>query len=139
MCHVTASIWIDFLVTMAAAREQQACVRFCAGYRALLTLTLLTYIFDTMPLPLNSFIHTDTSGNTSISSKPLNLGKQIVLSILCASIEESMYVDYIMIISNPKVIRVGFQTSNTATDCVKNVGQLAAAGWISRSLRFQPL
>ena len=33
-------------------------------------------------------------------------------------------MNYIIIISNPKVIRVDFQTSNTATDCVKNLGQL---------------
>ena len=41
-------------------------------------------------------------------------------------IEESIYVDYIMIISNPKVNRAGFQTSNTATECVKNVERQAA-------------
>ena len=34
-------------------------------------------------------------------------------------------MNYIIIISNPKIIRVDFQTSNTATDCVKNtLGQL---------------
>ena len=33
-------------------------------------------------------------------------------------------MNYIIIISNPKVIRVDFQTSNTATDSVKNLGQL---------------
>ena len=39
-----------------------------------------------------------------------------------------------MIINNPKVNRTGFQTSNAVTECVKNVEQLAAVGWIFRSL-----
>ena len=94
-----------------------------------------------MPLPLNSFIHTDTFGKSSISSKPFNLEKNFVLSKQCALIEESLYVNYIIIISNPKVIRVDFQTSNTATGCVKNLGQLLVAagctGWIYMSLKFQ--
>ena len=57
-----------------------------------------------------------------------------MLSKYCTLIEESIYVDYIMIISNPKVNRAGFQTSNAVTECVKNVEQLAAVGWIFRSL-----
>ena len=59
-----------------------------------------------------------------------------MLSKYCTLIEESIYVDYIMIISNPKVNRAGFQTSNAVTQCVKNVEQLAAVGWIFRSLRY---
>ena len=47
-----------------------------------------------------------------------------MLTESCALIEESLYVNYIIIISNPKVIRVDFQTSNTATGCFKNLGQL---------------
>ena len=50
-------------------------------------------------------------------------------------------MNYIILISNPKVIRVDFQTCNTATGWVKNVGQLLAVagctGCIARSLRFQ--
>ena len=57
-----------------------------------------------------------------------------MLSKYCTLIEESIYVDYIMIISNPKVNRAGFQTSNAVTECIKNVEQLAAVGWIFRSL-----
>ena len=57
-----------------------------------------------------------------------------MLSKYCTLIEESIYVDYIMIISNPKVNRAGFQTSNAVTQGVKNVEQLAAVGWIFRSL-----
>ena len=61
-----------------------------------------------------------------------------MLSKYCTLIEESIYVDYIMIISNPKVNRAGFQTSNAVTECVKNVEQLAAVGWIFRQT-CQPL
>ena len=42
-----------------------------------LTLTLLYYIFDIHPLSLNSFIHIDTSGKSSLSSKADNLGKKL--------------------------------------------------------------
>ena len=49
-------------------------------YTAILTLTLLYYIVDTHPLPLNYFIHINTSGKSYISSKPFNLGNKIVLT-----------------------------------------------------------
>ena len=47
---------------------------------------------------------------------------------MCIDWRIIIYVNYIIIISNPNVIRVDFQTSNTATDCQ----ECRAAGCSSR-------